>query len=93
MSKNYLDWFNEAVQCFDISFHRVSSVLIGTLKDIVAGTGVNMDSVKAEMMDVLTPPPSDVGSPSHTGSPLSQCNSDSEPDSPFTDEAKVRTLI
>ncbi|DBA13647.1 TPA: hypothetical protein GDO54_018667 [Pyxicephalus adspersus] len=40
-------------------------------------------------MDVLTPPPSDAGSPSHTGSPLSQCNSDSEPDSPFTDEAKV----
>ncbi|XP_077305637.1 sterol regulatory element-binding protein 1 isoform X4 [Lithobates pipiens] len=61
-----------------------------TLKDIVAGTGVNMESVKAEMMDVLTPPPSDVGSPSHTGSPLSQCNSDSEPDSPFTDEAKVQ---
>ncbi|DBA13646.1 TPA: hypothetical protein GDO54_018666 [Pyxicephalus adspersus] len=60
-----------------------------SLKDIVAGTGVNMDSIKAEMMDVLTPPPSDAGSPSHTGSPLSQCNSDSEPDSPFTDEAKV----
>ncbi|KAM5151980.1 sterol regulatory element-binding protein 1 isoform 2-T2 [Mantella aurantiaca] len=61
-----------------------------SLKDIVAGTGVNMDGVKAEMMDVLTPPPSDVGSPSHTGSPLSQCTSDSEPDSPFTDEAKLQ---
>ncbi|XP_018414099.1 PREDICTED: sterol regulatory element-binding protein 1-like isoform X3 [Nanorana parkeri] len=61
-----------------------------TLKDIVAGTGVNMEAMKAEMMDVLTPPPSDVGSPSHTGSPLSQCSSDSEPDSPFTDEAKVQ---
>ncbi|XP_056390075.1 sterol regulatory element-binding protein 1 isoform X2 [Hyla sarda] len=60
-----------------------------TLKDIVAGTGVSMDGLKAEMMDVLTPPPSDVGSPSNTGSPLSQCNSDSEPDSPFSDEAKV----
>ncbi|KAM4025976.1 sterol regulatory element-binding protein 1 isoform 2-T2 [Anomaloglossus baeobatrachus] len=61
-----------------------------TLKELVAGTGVNMDGMKAEMMDVLTPPPSDVGSPSHTGSPLSQCNSDSEPDSPFCDEAKVQ---
>lgn len=61
-----------------------------TLEEIVAGTGVNMDSMKAEMIDVLTPPPSDVGSPSRTGSPLSQCNSDSEPDSPFSDEAKVQ---
>ncbi|XP_066432777.1 sterol regulatory element-binding protein 1 isoform X2 [Eleutherodactylus coqui] len=61
-----------------------------TLKDLVAGTTVNMDGMKAEMMDVLTPPPSDVGSPSHTGSPLSQCNSDSEPDSPFSDESKVQ---
>ncbi|CAJ0964467.1 unnamed protein product [Ranitomeya imitator] len=61
-----------------------------TLKDLVAGTGVNIGGMKAEMMDVLTPPPSDVGSPSHTGSPLSQCNSDSEPDSPFCDEAKVQ---
>ncbi|XP_075035303.1 sterol regulatory element-binding protein 1 isoform X1 [Mixophyes fleayi] len=61
-----------------------------TLKDLVAGTGINMDGVKAEMMDVLTPPPSDVGSPSHSGSPLSQCSSDSEPDSPFCDEAKVQ---
>ncbi|XP_069840352.1 sterol regulatory element-binding protein 1 isoform X3 [Dendropsophus ebraccatus] len=60
-----------------------------TLKDLVAGTGVNVDGIKAEMMEVPTPPPSDVGSPSHTGSPLSQCNSDSEPDSPFSDEAKV----
>ncbi|KAM9304715.1 sterol regulatory element-binding protein 1 [Gastrophryne carolinensis] len=61
-----------------------------TLKDIVAGTGVDMDLMKAEMMEVLTPPASDAGSPSHTGSPLSQCNSDSEPDSPFNDEAKVQ---
>lgn len=61
-----------------------------TLKDLVAGTGVSMDGMKAEMMDVLTPPPSDVGSPSHTGSPLSQCTSDSEPDSPYSDEAKVQ---
>ncbi|XP_075686765.1 sterol regulatory element-binding protein 1 isoform X2 [Rhinoderma darwinii] len=61
-----------------------------TLKDLVAGTGVNMDGMKPEMMDVLTPPPSDFGSPSHTGSPLSQCNSDSEPDSPFSDESKVQ---
>ncbi|XP_044158809.1 sterol regulatory element-binding protein 1 isoform X1 [Bufo gargarizans] len=61
-----------------------------TLKDLVAGPGVNMDGMKAEMMEILTPPPSDVGSPSHTGSPLSQCSSDSEPDSPFNDEAKVQ---
>ncbi|XP_012826703.2 sterol regulatory element-binding protein 1 isoform X2 [Xenopus tropicalis] len=59
-----------------------------TLKDLVAGTGV-MDGMKAEMMEVLTPPPSDAGSPSHSGSPLSQCNSDSEPDSPLSEDAKV----
>ncbi|KAG8433354.1 hypothetical protein GDO86_017581 [Hymenochirus boettgeri] len=61
-----------------------------TLKDLVAGTGVITDGMKGEMMEVLTPPPSDAGSPSHSGSPLSQCSSDSEPDSPFNDEAKVQ---
>ncbi|XP_075421985.1 sterol regulatory element-binding protein 1 isoform X2 [Ascaphus truei] len=65
-----------------------------TLKDLVAASGVNMDvpmdGVKAEMMDVLTPPPSDMGSPSRTSSPLSQCSSDSEPDSPFCEEAKLQ---
>ncbi|XP_068099644.1 sterol regulatory element-binding protein 1 isoform X2 [Hyperolius riggenbachi] len=61
-----------------------------TLKDLVAGTGTNIENLKPEMMDVLTPPPSDMGSPSDTGSPLSQCSSDSEPDSPYSDEAKVQ---
>ncbi|XP_018094813.1 sterol regulatory element-binding protein 1 isoform X2 [Xenopus laevis] len=60
-----------------------------TLKDLVAGTVV-MEGVKAEMMEVLTPPPSDAGSPSHSGSPFSQCSSDSEPDSPLSEDAKVK---
>ncbi|XP_063286736.1 sterol regulatory element-binding protein 1 isoform X3 [Pelobates fuscus] len=61
-----------------------------SLKDLVAGSTIVMDGVNADTMDVLTPPPSDVGSPSHSGSPISQCNSDSEPDSPFCEEAKVQ---
>lgn len=54
-----------------------------------------MEVVKAEVMEMLTPPPSDVGSPSR-GSPLSlsggssTSSSDSEPDSPLCDHGKVR---
>ncbi|XP_029432350.1 sterol regulatory element-binding protein 1 isoform X2 [Rhinatrema bivittatum] len=65
-----------------------------SLKDLISSSGGSMDvavdSLKPEMMDVLTPPPSDAGSPSHS-SPLSQCSSsDSEPDSPFSDVTKVQ---
>ncbi|XP_013929171.1 PREDICTED: sterol regulatory element-binding protein 1-like [Thamnophis sirtalis] len=45
-----------------------------------------------KMMDALTPPPSDAGSPSHS-SPLSfggVSGTDSEPDSPSCEEAKVK---
>ncbi|KAM6250391.1 sterol regulatory element-binding protein 1 isoform 2-T2 [Porphyrio hochstetteri] len=54
-----------------------------------------MEVVKAEVMEMPTPPPSDVGSPSHS-SPLSLCggssnsSSDSEPDSPLCDHGKVK---
>ncbi|NXD29775.1 SRBP1 protein, partial [Spelaeornis formosus] len=54
-----------------------------------------MEVVKAEMMEMLTPPPSDVGSPSHS-SPLSlsggssNSSSDSEPDSPLCAQGKVK---
>ncbi|NXC62568.1 SRBP1 protein, partial [Aleadryas rufinucha] len=54
-----------------------------------------MEVVKAEVMEMLTPPPSDVGSPSHS-SPLSlsggssNSSSDSEPDSPLCDHGKVK---
>ncbi|NXO10038.1 SRBP1 protein, partial [Oriolus oriolus] len=54
-----------------------------------------MEVVKAEVMEMLTPPPSDVGSPSHS-SPLSlsggssNSSSDSEPDSPLCDRGKVK---
>lgn len=54
-----------------------------------------MEVVKAEVMEMLTPPPSDVGSPSHS-SPLSlsggssNSSSDSEPDSPLCAPGKVR---
>ncbi|XP_064376167.1 sterol regulatory element-binding protein 1 isoform X2 [Dromaius novaehollandiae] len=71
-----------------------------SLKDLVASCGggakaeAPMEVVKAEVMEMLTPPPSDVGSPSHS-SPLSlsggssTSSSDSEPDSPLFEEAKV----
>lgn len=54
-----------------------------------------MEVVKAEVMEMLTPPPSDVGSPSHN-SPLSLSggsssnSSDSEPESPLCAHGKVR---
>ncbi|NXI12762.1 SRBP1 protein, partial [Irena cyanogastra] len=54
-----------------------------------------MEVVKAEVMEMLTPPPSDVGSPSHS-SPLSlsggssNSSSDSEPDSPLCAPGKVK---
>ncbi|NXG69941.1 SRBP2 protein, partial [Baryphthengus martii] len=72
-----------------------------SLKDLVASCSgrskaeVPMEVVKAEVMEMLTPPPSDVGSPSHS-SPLSlsgtssNSSSDSEPDSPLCDHGKVK---
>lgn len=71
-----------------------------SLKDLVASCSrgakaeAPMEVVKAEVMEMLTPPPSDVGSPSHS-SPLSlsggssNSSSDSEPDSPLCDHDKV----
>lgn len=71
-----------------------------SLKDLVASCSrgakaeAPMEVVKAEVMEMLTPPPSDVGSPSHS-SPLSlsggssNSSSDSEPDSPLCDHGKV----
>ncbi|CAM5086713.1 unnamed protein product [Natator depressus] len=65
-----------------------------SLKDLVATCrgkpDVPMEEIKPEMMDVPTPPPSDVDSPSHS-SPLSLSSgssSDSEPDSPLFEETK-----
>ncbi|CAM4519734.1 unnamed protein product [Lepidochelys kempii] len=65
-----------------------------SLKDLVSTCrgkpDVPMEEIKPEMMDMLTPPPSDVGSPSHS-SPLSLSSgssSDSEPDSPLFEETK-----
>ncbi|XP_009284857.1 PREDICTED: sterol regulatory element-binding protein 1 [Aptenodytes forsteri] len=72
-----------------------------SLKDLVASCSrgakaeAPMEVVKAEVMEMLTPPPSDVGSPSHS-SPLSlsggssNSSSDSEPDSPLCDHSKVK---
>ncbi|XP_039348688.1 sterol regulatory element-binding protein 1 isoform X1 [Mauremys reevesii] len=66
-----------------------------SLKDLVATCGgktdVPMEEIKPEMMDMLTPPPSDVGSPSHSSSLLlssGSSSSDSEPDSPLFEETK-----
>ncbi|XP_064317544.1 sterol regulatory element-binding protein 1 isoform X2 [Phalacrocorax carbo] len=72
-----------------------------SLKDLVASCSrgakaeAPMEVVKAEVMEMLTPPPSDVGSPSHS-SPLSlsggssNSSSDSEPDSPLCNHGKVK---
>ncbi|NXJ07435.1 SRBP1 protein, partial [Odontophorus gujanensis] len=72
-----------------------------SLKDLVASCGAGpkaeapMEVAKAEVMEMLTPPPSDVGSPSR-GSPLSlsggssNSSSDSEPDSPLCNHGKVK---
>ncbi|XP_037241100.1 sterol regulatory element-binding protein 1 isoform X1 [Falco biarmicus] len=72
-----------------------------SLKDLVASCSggakaeAPMEVVKAEVMEMLTPPHSDVGSPSHS-SPLSlsggssNSSSDSEPDSPLCDHGKVK---
>ncbi|NXE30724.1 SRBP1 protein, partial [Ardeotis kori] len=72
-----------------------------SLKDLVASCSggakaeAPMEVVKAEVMEMLTPPPSDVGSPSHS-SPLSlsggssNSSSDSEPDSPLCEHGKVK---
>ncbi|XP_061848698.1 sterol regulatory element-binding protein 1 [Colius striatus] len=73
-----------------------------SLKELVGScsggtkTEAPMEVVKAEVMEMLTPPPSDVGSPTHS-SPLSlssssssNSSSDSEPDSPLCDHGKVK---
>lgn len=64
-----------------------------SLKDLVAAN-TNMETsgegYKSEAMDVLTPPPSDVGSPSQS-SPFSHfSSSDSEPESPIFEDNKVK---
>ncbi|XP_077172447.1 sterol regulatory element-binding protein 1 isoform X1 [Paroedura picta] len=65
-----------------------------SLKDLVAicGGKVEDPAEGVKMVDAMTPPPSDAGSPSYS-SPLSlsgTSGSDSEPDSPFCEEAKVK---
>ncbi|XP_013365074.1 PREDICTED: sterol regulatory element-binding protein 1 [Chinchilla lanigera] len=75
-----------------------------SLKDLVSdcGRGTNadvaMEGVKSEVVDTLTPPPSDAGSPSQS-SPLSLgsrssgsggSGSDSEPDSPVIEDSQVK---
>ncbi|XP_053936805.1 sterol regulatory element-binding protein 1 isoform X2 [Cuculus canorus] len=72
-----------------------------SLKDLVASCSSGdkaeapMEVVKAEVMEMLTPPPSDVGSPSHSSllslsGGSSNSSSDSEPDSPLCDHGKVK---
>uniref|UniRef100_A0A8C5RLL8 Sterol regulatory element-binding protein 1 n=1 Tax=Laticauda laticaudata TaxID=8630 RepID=A0A8C5RLL8_LATLA len=65
-----------------------------SLKDLVTSRGGNMEDPAEgmKMMEALTPPPSDAGSPSHS-SPLSfrgTSGTDSEPGSPSCEEAKVK---
>ncbi|XP_063125981.1 sterol regulatory element-binding protein 1 isoform X1 [Rattus norvegicus] len=73
-----------------------------SLKDLVSacgsggGTDVSMEGMKPEVVETLTPPPSDAGSPSQS-SPLSlgsrgssSGGSDSEPDSPAFEDNQVK---
>jgi sterol regulatory element-binding transcription factor 1 len=75
-----------------------------SLKDLVSSCGsggsadVPTESVKPEVVDTLTPPPSDAGSPSQS-SPLSfgsrgsgsgGSGSDSEPDSPVFEDSQIK---
>ncbi|XP_078273978.1 sterol regulatory element-binding protein 1 isoform X2 [Rhinoraja longicauda] len=62
-----------------------------SLKDIVASSGISLDSMTngfKQEPDLLSPPPSDAGSPPQN-SPFSVSSSDSETDSPFFDDAKM----
>lgn len=72
-----------------------------SLKDLVSacgsggGTDVSMEGLKPDLVEMLTPPPSDAGSPSQS-SPLSLGSrgsssgvSDSEPDSPVFEDSQV----
>ncbi|VCW69777.1 unnamed protein product [Gulo gulo] len=76
-----------------------------SLKDLVSACGsggntdVPMEGMKPEVVDTLSPPPSDAGSPSQS-SPLSlggrsggsgSSGSDSEPDSPVFEDSQVKT--
>ncbi|XP_029785200.1 sterol regulatory element-binding protein 1 isoform X1 [Suricata suricatta] len=76
-----------------------------SLKDLVSAcasggsTDVPMEGVKLEVLDTLSPPPSDAGSPSQS-SPLSLggrssgsggSGSDSEPDSPVFEDSQVKS--
>lgn len=91
----------EVVQLHAPSSHQLTLLpaepakALGTHCSRGAKVEAPMEVVKAEVMEMLTPPPSDVGSPSHS-SPLSlsggssNSSSDSEPDSPLCDRGKVR---
>uniref|UniRef100_UPI00398E4E63 sterol regulatory element-binding protein 1 isoform X2 n=1 Tax=Pristiophorus japonicus TaxID=55135 RepID=UPI00398E4E63 len=70
---------------------RMASQKNQSLKDIVVSNGISLDATAngfKQDPDLLTPPPSDVGSPPQN-SPFSVSSSDSEPDSPFFDDTKV----
>lgn len=61
------------------------------------GTDVAMEGVQPEVLGTLSPPPSDAGSPSQS-SPMSLGSrstggSDSEPDSPVSEDAQVGTSL
>lgn len=54
-----------------------------------------MEGIKPEVVDTLSPPPSDAGSPSQS-SPLSlgsKAGSDSEPDSPAFEDSQVGPAV
>ncbi|NWI94788.1 SRBP1 protein, partial [Pitta sordida] len=68
---------------------------LGTYSSGGAKAETPMEVVKAEVMEIMTPPPSDAGSPSHSSPPSlsggsSNSSSDSEPDSPLCNHGKVK---
>ncbi|XP_042293765.1 sterol regulatory element-binding protein 1 isoform X2 [Sceloporus undulatus] len=87
----FLKQANQKLKAENVAL-KMASQKNKSLKDLVA-TGKMEDSAEGiKLMDALTPPPSDVGSPSQS-SPLSlsgTSGSDSESESPFCMEAKVK---
>ncbi|KAL1780190.1 sterol regulatory element-binding protein 1 isoform X1 [Sigmodon hispidus] len=97
----FLQHSNQKLKQENLSL-RSASHKSKSLKDLVSacgsggGTDVAMEGMKPEVVETLTPPPSDAGSPSQS-SPLSlgsrgssSGGSDSEPDSPVSEDSQVK---
>nr|XP_027777282.1 sterol regulatory element-binding protein 1 isoform X1 [Marmota flaviventris] len=100
----FLQHSNQKLKQENLSLRTAAHKSTESLKDLVStcsskgNTDVPMEGVKTELVDTLTPPPSDASSPSQS-SPLSlgsrgsgsgSSSSDSEPDSPVFEDSQVK---